>query len=111
MEPLKTQLIPANRHESQVDGELDLSTADQLPHLHLDRALATDARAVCRLAGVTIIDRRRWQAVLDVAARRNGSGPVTLVDAQQVAWLLDIVGLSELRSIRDPRRRSAGRDR
>ena len=98
MEALKTELIPGDPPRLQVDGEVDLSTADQL-RTALDQALSTDARAVVDMAGVTFIDVVGVQAVLDVAARRNGSGPVTLVNAQQVAWLLDIVGLSELRSV------------
>src|SRR5262249_5795850 len=98
MELLKTEFVEGDPPRLQVDGEIDLSTADQL-HRALEHALSADPKAVVDMAGVTVIDVVGGQAGLDVAARRHRGGPPMLVNAPKVAWLRDVVGLSELSSI------------
>jgi anti-anti-sigma factor len=98
MELLKTEFVPGNPPVLRVDGEIDLATVDQLDAA-LEEALATDSRFVVDMAGVTFIDVVGLQAVLRVAVSRNGLGPLIVLNAPRVAWLLDLVGLSEMSSI------------
>jgi hypothetical protein len=51
------------------------------------------------MAGVTFIDVVGLHGVLQVAAGRNGAGPLVLRNAPHLAWLLDVLRLSELPSI------------
>ena len=98
MELLKTEFVPGNPPILQVDGEIDLATVDQL-RAALDDAVAADPRFVVDMAGVTFIDVVGLQAILRVAVSRNGLGALTVLNAPRVAWLLDLVGLSEMSSI------------
>lgn len=98
MELLRIELIHGAPSSLRVDGELDLSTADQL-RTALEKAYSADPDVVVDMAGVTFVDAAGLRVLLQVAATRNGGGPLPLVNAPRVAWLLDLVGLRELTSI------------
>jgi anti-anti-sigma factor len=98
MDLLKTEFKQGDPPVLLVTGELDLSTADEL-RVALEQAVSTDPTVVVDMAGVTFIDVSGLQAVLAVAACRNGAGPLTLVNAPRAEWLLGLVGLSDLSSI------------
>jgi anti-anti-sigma factor len=98
MELLKTELVGGNPPVLQIVGEIDLSTVEDL-RTALDDAQATDPAVVVDMSGVTFIDAVGLHAVLSVAGDRNGAGPLQLVNAPRVAWLLDVVGLTDLASI------------
>lgn len=98
MELLKVEFVPGDPPLLHVDGEVDLSTADQL-RTALERALSTNPNVAIDMAGVTFVDACGLRVVLQVAASRNGSGPLLLVNAARIERILDLVGLSELPSI------------
>jgi anti-anti-sigma factor len=98
MELLKTEFVQGDPPVLQVDGEIDISTADQL-RAALEQAVSANPNVVVDMAGVTFFDAAGLRAVLQVAASQNGKGPVTLVNARRVAWVLDLVGLSGLPTI------------
>ena len=98
MELLKTEFVRGEPPALQIAGEIDHSTADQL-RAALEEALAESPQVVIDMAGVTFVDAAGLRVVLQVAASQNGAGPLTLHNASRVAWLLDLVGLSELPSI------------
>jgi anti-anti-sigma factor len=98
MELLKTEFVKGEPPLLQVDGEIDLSTVDQL-RTALQQAFSKDPGFVVDMAGVTFIDVVGLHGVLETAASRNGAGPLVVQNAPQVAWLLDLLGLSELPSI------------
>ena len=79
-------------------GEIDLATADELRTV-LDRTFADDPDVVVDLGGVTFIDAAGIRAFLGAAAVLNGSGPLRVVNARRLAWMLDLVGLAELETI------------
>jgi anti-anti-sigma factor len=103
MELLRFELIQGDPPALRIDGEIDLSTADQL-RTALDKAYSADPTVVLDMAAVTFLDATGLRVLLQVAATRNGAGPLPLVNASRVAWLLELVGLSGLTSIdiRDP---------
>jgi anti-anti-sigma factor len=82
----------------QVEGEIDVSTADELG-MALEKVLATDPTVVVDMTGVTFCDAAGIRVVLQVATSRNGAGPLTLLNAAPVKRLLDLVQLSELSCI------------
>jgi anti-anti-sigma factor len=94
MELLKTELVEGNPPELQIVGEVDLSTVDAL-RIALQDALDTDPTVVIDMAGVTFIDAVGLHTVLSVAAGQNGAGPLQLVNAPRVTWLLDLVGMND----------------
>ena len=98
MELLKTELVPGDPPVLQIAGEIDLATAEAL-QTALEEAVSIDPRVVVDMAGVTFFDATGLRVVLQAAASRNGAGPLTLLNAPHVAWLLELVGLSELSSI------------
>jgi anti-anti-sigma factor len=98
VELLRTRLVEGDPPVLQVEGEMDLSTAEQL-RAAMDEALGADPKVVVDLSGVTFCDAGGLRAILQVAAALNGAGPLTLLNASRVRWLLDMVGLSDLRSI------------
>jgi anti-sigma B factor antagonist len=98
MELLKTEFIEGDPAVLQVDGEIDLSTADQL-RTALQEALATNPKVVVDMAGVTFCDASGLRVVLQVAASRDGAGPLKLLNAPRVARILELLGLSESTSI------------
>lgn len=98
MELLKVEYIEGDPRTLRIDGEIDLSTADQL-RTALEEALSTDPTIVVDMGGVTFFDAAGLRALLQVAASRNGAGPLPLVNAARVARVLALVGLSDLPSI------------
>jgi anti-anti-sigma factor len=98
MDLLKSELVPGDPPRLQLDGEIDLSTADAL-RAAIDEATAADPRIVVDMGGVTFFDAVGLRVVLQAAAARNGAGPLRLVNAARVERVLEIVGLSELPSL------------
>jgi anti-sigma B factor antagonist len=98
MELLKTEFVQGDPPVLQVAGEIDLSTADQL-QTALQEALAADPKVVVDMAGVTFFDAAGLRVVLQLAASRDGAGPLELLNAPRVARILELVGLSESTSI------------
>ena len=95
MELLKTEFVEGDPSVLQVDGEIDVATADQLRGA-LQHAFAIDPTALIDMGGVTFFDAAGLRVVLQVAESRNGAGPVTLVNAPRVARVLELVGLADL---------------
>jgi anti-anti-sigma factor len=77
-----------------VRGELDLATADEFRSA-LERAVSADPAVVVDMKDVTFIDLCGLRVILEAAESRNGRGPLRLVNAGRVAWLLDLAGLDE----------------
>lgn len=75
-----------------VGGELDLGTAEQLA-VALKDALSASTTVIVDMAEVTFVDAAGLRAILQAAQSQNGSGPLRLVNASRVAWLLEVVGL------------------
>jgi anti-sigma B factor antagonist len=82
----------------EVSGEIDMATADELRQ-QLGRALADDPRLVVDLGGVTFMGAAGIRVFLRAASGLNGSGPLRFVNAERLAWLLDVVGLKPVESI------------
>ena len=95
MELLRVSVLKGEPPVLQVDGEIDMSTAEEL-RMALEKALATDPTVVVDMAGVTFCDAAGLRVVLQVAESLNGTGPLTLLHAARVQRLLDIVGLTGL---------------
>jgi anti-sigma B factor antagonist len=95
MDPLK---IEHRGRRLYVEGEIDLTTADQF-RAALEAAVAADPVVVIDMGGVTFIDASGLHALVDVADSLNGAAPLTLVNAKRAARLLDIVGLRGSRSL------------
>ena len=98
MELLKTEFVPGDPPVLQIAGEIDLATVDAL-QTALEEAISTDPSVVVDMAGVTFFDAMGLRVLLQAGASLNGTGPLTLLNAPRVAWLLELVGLSELSSI------------
>jgi anti-sigma B factor antagonist len=98
MEMLTIDLVRGEQSILRVKGEIDFATADQL-RTALKDALSVDPSVIVDMAGVTFIDVSGLRVVLEAAESRDGLGPLTLLDAPRVAWLLEVVGLSDLASI------------
>ena len=98
MELLNTELRPGDPPVLQVDGEIDLATADQL-RAALEKALSAHPNVVVDMAGVSFFDAAGLRVVLQLAQARNGNGPLTLLNARRVAWVLELIGLSDVSSI------------
>jgi anti-anti-sigma regulatory factor len=65
----------------------------------LKQALAADSNLVVDLGGLSFIDGAGLRAILGIAESRDGVGPLTLINASRVAWLLEAVGLDDTPSI------------
>ena len=98
MELLQTEFVPGDPPVLKVAGEIDLATVDAL-RTALEQAVSTDPTVVVDMAGVTFFDATGLRVILQAAASRNGAGPLTLRNAPRVAWLLELVGLSELSTL------------
>ena len=98
MDLLKTEFIPGEPSILLLQGEIDISTAEDL-RVVLDRSLAADPRLVVDMAGVTFIDACGLRVVLDAAASLNGARPLRLINARRVARMLQIVGLDDIPSL------------
>jgi anti-sigma B factor antagonist/stage II sporulation protein AA (anti-sigma F factor antagonist) len=81
-----------------VSGDLDMANAEEFATA-LKQALSADSTLVVDLAGLTFIDAAGLRVILHAAESRNGVGPLTLVNADRVAWLLEVVGMADLPSI------------
>jgi anti-sigma B factor antagonist len=81
-----------------VGGEIDIATADQL-RTALDEAVAADPRVVVDMADVTFIDASGLHVILDMAASRNGNGPLKVINAARLVRLLNLLELTELPSL------------
>jgi anti-anti-sigma factor len=82
----------------RVRGELDLASAGQFAAA-LEKAASANPRLVVDLAGLTFVDVCGLRVILQAAESRNGLGPLPLVNAARIAWLLELVGLDGIRSI------------
>jgi len=102
MELLRIDLLPGEPPGEpprlRVEGEIDIATVDQLRGA-LEQAVSEHPGVVVDMAGVTFIDAVGIRVLLEVAHSRNGAGPLTLVEARRVAWLLELVGLGDVPSI------------
>jgi anti-sigma B factor antagonist len=98
MEFLRIRAAEGDPPVLQVDGEIDMSTADEL-RTALEKALAADPTVVVDMAGVTFCDAAGLQVVLQTAASLNGAGPLTLLNAAPVKRLLDILRLTDVACI------------
>jgi anti-anti-sigma factor len=104
MELLRISALAGDPPVLQVEGEIDMSTAEDLRSA-LEKAFAANPTVVVDMAGVTFCDAAGLRVVLEAAASLNGAGPLTLLNAARVKRLLDIVGLTDLSciAIRDER--------
>ena len=98
MDLLELELVELSPPVLVVQGEIDLSTTDQL-RAALRRAVDHDPDVRIDLTGLTFIDAAGPRVFLDVAQSLDGGGPLRLVNAPLVARLLDLVGLRDLASI------------
>src|SRR5262249_22780396 len=98
MDGLSINLVEGSPPVLRVAGEIDMATAESLAAA-LKEAIAADATVIIDMAGVTFVDAAGLQVILHAAASKNGLGPLTLVNAARVAWLLELVGLQALPSI------------
>ena len=98
MELLKIEFVRGDPPVLQIAGEIDLATADQL-RTALEEALSANPKVVIDMAGVTFCDATGLRLLLQAAVSQYGAGPLTLLNAPRVKWLLRLVGLSELSSI------------
>ena len=97
-EMLTITLEPGKPPVLHVHGEVDIASAPQLAEA-LGDALSEDSSVVLDMAGVTFVDAAGLRVILRAANSLNGRGPLTLVHADRVAKLLELVGLSEMSSI------------
>ena len=98
MELLEIELFDGAPPRLRVEGEIDLATADQLEGA-LTKTLSEHPDVVVDLAGVSFLGADGIRVLLGAARSLNGSGPLKLVHAERVAWLLRIVGLDEVPAI------------
>jgi anti-sigma B factor antagonist len=98
MELLKIERIEGDPPRLRIEGEIDLSTSAQL-RTALEESLAVNPDLVVDMGAVAFFDAAGLRVILQVAAARNGDGPLPLLNAQRVARVLDLVGLSGLTSI------------
>jgi anti-anti-sigma factor len=75
-----------------VGGELDMANADEFSTAYKE-AVSADANVVVDMAGLVFVDAAGLRAILRAADSRNGAGPLTLINAPRVAWLLGVVGV------------------
>ena len=98
MDGLSTHLVEGAPPVLHVGGELDMTTSELLGAA-LRRTMAGDPTVVVDMADVTFVDAAGLRVILQAARSRNGDGPLILVNAPRVAWLLKLVGLEGLPSI------------
>jgi anti-anti-sigma factor len=98
MAGLSVNLVEGSPPVAFVAGELDLATGRRFTAA-LEIALAVDPATIVDMAEVTFVDAAGLRAILQTAALLNGSGPLTLVNASRVEWLLELVGLTDIPSL------------
>jgi anti-anti-sigma factor len=81
-----------------VAGDIDMANADEFSK-DLKDALSAHPTLVLDMAGVTFLDAAGLRVILRIGEARNGQGPLPIVNAQRVRWLLDLVGHSETAAI------------
>ena len=108
MTPLQIDQISAGRYA--VIGELDMATAETLREAL--RPIALSHRPIALdLGELTFIDSSGIRALVDLASRMNGSGPLMLFNLSVgVRRLLDIVGLDNVPGIQVEHGRTAAPD-
>jgi anti-anti-sigma factor len=79
-------------------GALDMANADDFGKA-LKEAMSTDPTLVIDFADLSFVDASGLHALLDVAATRNGHGPLVLVNARRVRWLLKLLGLEDISAL------------
>lgn len=110
MDLLRTRLLRGETPVLEVEGEIDFSTADEL-RTALEAALSANPVADVDMGGVTFFDAAGIRVLLQVAASREGAGPVRLLNVPPaISRVLDIVELGDLPSI-DIRDECESRDR
>ena len=82
----------------QIEGEIDLATTDEL-RAELERALEDAPTLVVDLEGVSFLGVAGVRVFLGAAAALDGAGPLRFVNAQRLAWLLDVIGLHAVDTI------------
>jgi anti-anti-sigma factor len=82
----------------RIEGEIDIATAEELRDV-LARVLGDTPTTVVDLAGVSFLGVAGVRVLLGAAKAVNGSGPLRFVNAQRLAWLLDLVGPKTVESI------------
>jgi anti-anti-sigma factor len=97
MQGLSIQLAEGSPRVLHVRGEIDLATAPEL-RTALEE-IASDPAVVVDMEDVSFIDAGGLRVILQAAERRDGAGPLRLVNAARVQWLLKIVGLEGTPSI------------
>ena len=95
MDGLSMHIAEGSPPVLHVGGEIDLATAQDFADA-LEHAISADSKLVVDLADVTFIDAAGLHAILHAAHVRRFDGPLTLVNAARVAWLLRLVGLDGL---------------
>ena len=98
MRGLSIELADGSPPVLYIRGEIDLATAPDL-RAALNEFTASDPAVIVDMADVSFIDAGGLRVILQAAECRNGSGPLTLVNAARVQWLLKIVGLEGTRSL------------
>jgi anti-anti-sigma factor len=74
----------------RLEGELDMATADDLSRLLRDASTVGDP-IVLDFAGVSFMDSSGLHALLELAGKPNGCGPVVILNpSAQVRRVLDI---------------------
>lgn len=92
MDGLSIEFTQGSPRMLRVAGELDIATAEKL-RVALEQAMDADPAVVVNMNDVTFIDVTGVRVILDAAGSTNGNGPLKLVNAPRVAWLLDLMGL------------------
>lgn len=95
---LSVELAEGSPPVLHVRGDLDMANADEFAAVLKD-ALSADSTLKLDLAGLTFIDASGLRVILHAAESRNGVGPLTLVNAARVAWLLEAAGMDDLTTI------------
>jgi anti-anti-sigma factor len=95
---LSLDLVDGSPPVLHVRGDIDIANAEDFA-AGLKDALSRDATLVIDMAQLTFIDVAGLRVILRTAACRNGAGPLTLVNAPRVAWLLELVGLGDTPSL------------
>ena len=92
MTVLSTDISEGSPSILLVRGEVDIATAEQF-RFALKRALADDPAVIVDMGEVSFIDLAGVRVILEAASSCNGHGPLKLVHARRVAWLLELIGL------------------
>lgn len=97
MELLTTHLQEGSPPVLHVQGEIDMATADHLREA-IERGLTLNSKLVVDMTEVTFIDVMGLRALLD-AASLTQDGPLTLVNAPVVSWLLALTEMTDISSV------------